>query len=286
VEQPSEGSSTADAATPEYLLGTSASELRRLDAQSGTIAMPTAWFMRRAGISAGMRVLDLGTGLGDVAFQLSELVGSSGSVVAIDEAPGMLAVAERRRLTAGIQNLRFLEADAGAFRDREPFDAVVGRLIWCYLPDPLAVVRHHAAGLGDGGLMLLIDQDTGSVRTEPPVALVDTLVNWAIEAHTRAGTFPAIGSQLGLLLRDAGLTDVETFGIQSYLAPDDPAGPALLSGIVRTVAPSIVASGLATEDELALDSLERRVSQALRSSRAVFLLPTVAGAWGRRRSGS
>jgi ubiquinone/menaquinone biosynthesis C-methylase UbiE len=65
-----------------------------LDAQAAAIAAPTALFLDSAGIAPGMRVLDLGTGLGHVAFLLSELVGPAGAVVAIDQAAPMLAVAE------------------------------------------------------------------------------------------------------------------------------------------------------------------------------------------------
>jgi cyclopropane fatty-acyl-phospholipid synthase-like methyltransferase len=54
-----------------YSLGASESELARLDAQVASIATPTAVFLRSAGIAPGMRVLDLGTGLGHVAFQVS-----------------------------------------------------------------------------------------------------------------------------------------------------------------------------------------------------------------------
>lgn len=220
----------------EYLLGAAESEQQRLDVQSATLAMPTAIFLHRAGIAPGMRALDLGTGLGDVAFQLSELVGPTGAVVAIDESPAMLAVAERRRVSAGIQNVRFVEADARRFRDGDAFDAVVGRLIWCYLPDPLEVVRHHLGGLTEGGVVLVIDQDAGTVRSEPQVPLVAATVRWGLEAHRRAGADALIGARLGLILKDAGLADVTTFGIQDYLSPDDPAGPALVSGIVHTLA--------------------------------------------------
>jgi tRNA A58 N-methylase Trm61 len=83
-----------------YSLGTSAPELARLDAQAASIARPTDLFLRSAGIASGMRVLDLGTGLGHVAFRVSELVGSAGAVVGIDQAAAMLAVAEQRNTKA------------------------------------------------------------------------------------------------------------------------------------------------------------------------------------------
>jgi hypothetical protein len=162
-----------------------------------------------------------------------------------------------------------MEADVRTFRDGDASDAVVGRLILFHLPDPVQVLRHHLTGLVDDGLMLMIDFDIGSVRSEPPVALFNVARDWAIAAFSRAGANPMIGTPLGRVLRDAGLTDIQTFAIQSYLTPDDAAGPALLSGVVHTLAPVIVASGIATEEELALDPLHERLSRELRASRAM-----------------
>lgn len=262
-----------------YSLGASEPELARLDAQAASIARPTDLFLRSAGIAPGMRVLDLGTDLGHVAFRVSELVGSAGAVVGIDQAAAMLAVAEQRRV---VENVAFVEADVRAFRDRDAFDAVVGRLILFHLPDASDVLRHHVGGLTAGGLMLMIDFDVGSVRSEPSVPLFDAARDWVIKGFRQAGANPIIGTQLGLLLRDAGLTDIETFGVQSYLTPDDPAGPALLSGVVTNLAPVILASGIATEEEMGVDSFRERLARELQTSRAIGLIPPVAGAWGRR----
>lgn len=269
-----------------YSLGASGPELARLDAQAASVARPTALFLRNAGIAPGMRVLDLGTGLGHVAFQVSELVGSAGAVVGIDQAAATLAVAEQRRVAAGVENVAFVEADVRTFRDREAFDAVVGRLIVFHLPDAIDVLRYHVAGLTEDGLMLMIDFDVGSARSEPSVPLFNSARDWVIEAFRHAGANPVIGTQLGLLLHDAGLADIETFGIQSYLAPDDPAGPALLASVVTSLAPVILANRIATEEELDLESLQERLARELQMSGAVGLIPAVAGAWGRRRRGA
>ena len=269
-----------------YSLGASEAELARLDAQAASIATPTALFVGSAGIAAGMRVLDLGTGLGHVAFLLSEVVGAAGEVVGIDQGAPMLAVAEQRRVAAGADNVQFVEADVRTFRDTRAFDAVVGRLILFHLRDPAEVLRHHLDGLADYGVMLMIDFDVGSARSEPPVPLFDTARDWVIAAFRHAGANPIIGTQLGRLLRDAGLTDVETFGLQGYLSADDPAGPALLSSVVKSLAPVIVAAGIATEEKLALDTLQERLADDLQTNRAVGLLPAVAGAWGRKRPGA
>ena len=62
--------------TPEHVLGRDDGEIARLQVQAAALAEPTALLLKRAGIVAVMKVLDIGTGPGDVAFQLAELVGA------------------------------------------------------------------------------------------------------------------------------------------------------------------------------------------------------------------
>src|SRR2546423_15332094 len=105
-----------------YILGFDAAEIARLDAQSARIAQPTRALLRAAGIAPGMRVLDLGTGLGAVAFELAELVGPSGAVVGVDQSAPLLQRAEARRAAAGLMNVRFVEAGARTDREGKPVD--------------------------------------------------------------------------------------------------------------------------------------------------------------------
>ena len=56
----------------------------------------------------------------------------------------------------------------------------------------------------------------------------------------------------------------------------------MLSGVVRSLAPVIVARGLATEAELDLDTLATRAAESLQANGAVLVPPVLAGAWGRR----
>ncbi len=92
------------------MLGSESAEIRRLDAQAESIAAPTDVLLRAGGIQAGMSVLDLGTGLGHVAFALAGLVGPAGSVLGVDQDPRLLALAEERGAVAGLANVRFAQA--------------------------------------------------------------------------------------------------------------------------------------------------------------------------------
>jgi ubiquinone/menaquinone biosynthesis C-methylase UbiE len=268
-------------ATTTYALGSSDHEIERLDRQSASIEAATRLLLRASGIEPGMRVLDLGTGIGHVAMLLAEMVGPQGQVVGIDNSARLLDVAALR---AGARpQLRFVEGDVRHWRDAEPFDAVVGRLILFHLADPVSVLRHHAASLRAGGLLLALDFDLNAARAEPALPLVTDALGWVKDAFERVGASPAIGTRLALLLADAGLADVQGFGVQGYAAPGDPRGPALLSGVVRTLAPQIVAAGLATAEQIGIESFEARIADAVRASGSVIALPTLVGAWGRRR---
>ena len=102
-----------------------------------------------------------------------------------------------------------------------------------------------------------------------------------MEAFRHAGANPVIGSRRALLLREAGLKDVMSFGVQAYLGPDDPRRPALHGGLVRSFARQILAADIATEADLGLDTLQQRLAKELAAANSVLLPPTVVGAWGR-----
>jgi len=265
----------------QYILGSTPHELERLDTQAARIERPTRTILQSAGLGRGQRVLDLGTGLGHVARIAGELVGPEGAVVGIDGAGDALAVARARVAQAGERHVTFLEGDVTAWHAGEPFDAVTARLILFHLPDPVAVVRHHFGNLRADGVFVAVEFDLGGARTEPPVPLFDEALGWVIRAFSAAGAAPMIGARLVPILRNAGLRDVVTFGMQAYLPPDDAAAAQLLASVVRSLAGAIVGHGIATAEQMAVDTLEERLAEALRRADAVMLPPTVVGAWGR-----
>src|SRR5450759_1055325 len=125
----------------EYAFGNTGAEHERLIRQSARLAPLTERFFREAGISAGDRVLDLGSGVGDVAMLAAQLVGPSGEVLGIERDPHTIARARARVFESGLANATFIQSDLNDIVPTRPFDAVVGRYILMYLPDPTAVLR-------------------------------------------------------------------------------------------------------------------------------------------------
>jgi pimeloyl-ACP methyl ester carboxylesterase len=66
-----------------YVLGRSASETRRLQAQENIFGPYTEQFLRMVGIGPGMQVLDVGSGAGDVALAAAALAGTRTSLISL-----------------------------------------------------------------------------------------------------------------------------------------------------------------------------------------------------------
>jgi len=105
-----------------------------------------------AQLRAGMRVLDLASGVGDPSLSIAEAVGPSGRVTATDLGPGMIGLAEELARQRGLHNIEFRVADVEAlpFPD-ESFDVVTCRLGVMFFPDQLKAFRECLRVLKRGG---------------------------------------------------------------------------------------------------------------------------------------
>ena len=115
---------TSDGDAPTYVLGHSAEELGRLISQSRFLGDLTEDVLRRSGIGAGMRVLDLGCGAGDVSFLIASLIGPQGSVIGIDRSSAAIRLAQERMAGARLAGVSFREADLAEVTCDAPVDAM------------------------------------------------------------------------------------------------------------------------------------------------------------------
>src|SRR5688572_1092578 len=87
---------------------------RWLPKQIGQFGPVTELLAQAAGVSAGDAVLDLGSGVGDPALTLAELVGPTGSVTATDLVDAMVRACQENARARGITNVACRQADAQA----------------------------------------------------------------------------------------------------------------------------------------------------------------------------
>src|SRR5713101_4668040 len=135
-----------------YALGSTDAEHERLIRQAARLAPLTERLFREAGIGPGQRVLDLGSGVGDVAMLVARLVGPSGEVVGVERDTRSITRAKVRLAEAGVRNVTFTQSDVSQIASTRLFDAVVGRFILMYLTDPVAVLRSLSRLVRPGGV--------------------------------------------------------------------------------------------------------------------------------------
>ncbi len=98
----SDANMTASGPTSDYSLGSTDAEHERLIWQASRLAPLTERLFREAGIGPGQRVLDLGSGVGDVAMLAARLVGPSGEVVGVERDTHSIARARGSRGRGGL----------------------------------------------------------------------------------------------------------------------------------------------------------------------------------------
>ena len=109
-----------------YEFGSAEDELARLELQGSALAPATRMIFTAAGIQAGMRVLDVGCGAGDVAFVAADPVGPEAYVIGVDRSPEAPARAQLRAQQRGLAQVEFVEGDVHDPAPGGPFDAIVG----------------------------------------------------------------------------------------------------------------------------------------------------------------
>ena len=264
-----------------YLLGHDAAELQRLEEQGRVLAPATGMILTLAGIAPGMRVLDLGSGVGDVALAVANRVGPTGSVLGIDRSPSALDVARERTDRARLGNVEFVEGDLTTATIEGEFDAVVGRLILLYIEDQPAVIHRYASMIRPGGVFVAMEYDMTAAGMLPPTPLSDRVVRWIAEAFRRSGLDPLLGPRLATAFGAGGLPQPTTVGIQGYLDPGNPVGPRMAASIVRTLLPVIEHTGIASPADVDIETLEQRLATDQADHGAVFKPPTLVGTWAR-----
>ncbi|HEU0273948.1 MAG TPA: class I SAM-dependent methyltransferase [Candidatus Udaeobacter sp.] len=263
-----------------YPLGHTDAEHDRLIRQAACIAPITERFFREAGVGPGQRVLELGSGVGDVAMLVARLVGPSGEVVAIERDPRSIAKASARVTEAGFRNVKFNESNVDEILDQKPFDAALGRFILMYLPDPVATLRSISQVVRPGGVFVF--QEPCWV---PVLAHLKSLPLWfatvtLIDKAMRTSANHDMGTDLYRTFVEAGLPAPTMrmevpMGKEPYLAQ-------WYYDTLCSLLPRIEQLQLSIESLGSLDTLVQRLQAEVSESKTVACWFASVGAWCRK----
>ena len=266
-----------------YTMGRSKEEEDRLIQQSHLYDAVTRRFLREAGLGSGMKVLDIGSGTGEVATTAADLVGPEGSVTGVDVNPAIVETARSRAQEAGFSNVEFIAGDARTLDLGDDFDALTGRLVLMYMADPAEALKQLAARVRPGGIVAFQEVDFTPYRQmhRPDTPLANNLIDWALGVFERSGAHVGMGFELYRTFVEAGLPEPFMHFESPVGGPESWPGYSYIANGFRSLQPLIVEFGMATAEEIDVDTLAERVRQEVVASKRPLLLPPHVTAWAR-----
>jgi SAM-dependent methyltransferase len=264
-----------------YALATGESAAHRLRLLHALYGPGTRRLLLDAGIRKGMRVADLGCGVGMVTEMLAELVGPGGLAVGIDSSSAQLTQA-RKQLCVRKANVTFVHASATAVDlPAQSFDLVYCRFLLIHLPDPENALREMRRLLKPNGILVCEDSDLTDCGSEPASALHAFADLWG-----RLGPIKGVDYTLGrrlyhMVLAAGFLTPDITFN-QPVIARGET--KRLLELSVGEAGPSFVQAGLITAEELERTIIEMR--RLAEDETILALMPRMSQVWARKSANS
>lgn len=200
--------------TDEYRFGYTHEEIERLRYQHQVWAKENQRFIDRAGFSTGATLVDLGCGPGYTSFDLAQIAGSAGKVIAVDrDGEHSLPLLKTQAESVGLFNIETRAAHLETFDLQEgSVDGVYGRWVLMYLPEATvkSLIGRMVKWLRPGGVCALTEFcNYRHIHIHPKSEYLPEIAEALIKAVTgERGCNPEIGNHLPGLLCSAGL-DVE-----------------------------------------------------------------------------
>lgn len=268
---------TASKSTSHYALGSTDAEHERLIRQARWLTPHSERCFREAGIGPGQRVLDVGSGVGDVALVLARLVGPTGEVLGVERDARSIDRAIGRIAKAGLHNVSFTQADVSQVPCDKIFDAAVGRYILMFVSDPASLLRSLLQLVRPGGVLAFQEPDWGSfLENSRSFPLWSAGASLMVETFHRSGTNINLGPQLSQVFQQAGLpeptmrTDVLA-GAEEWM-PD----------VLQSLHPRMKQLNLNVEPLGDFHTLSHRLHAEIAAANAQTPLPSLVSAWCRK----
>lgn len=268
-------------ASAEYALGYTNTENDRLMRQANRLAPLSERVFREAGIGLGQRVLDIGSGMGDVSMLIAKLVGPSGEVVGVERDSSSIARARERVAAAGLGNVSFTQSDVNQIVSEKPFDAAIGRFILMFLPDPTAVLRSLFKLVRPGGVIAFQEPSwIPFLASSARLPLWSEVLRAIHQTFLRSGVNPEMGPDLYHIFQEVGLP-APTMRIETLMG-SDAEFTSLITGLIDSVQPLAKQHNVSLESLGDFNTLAQRVQAEVTASNTAVCFVPIIGTWARK----
>ena len=208
----------------------------------------TRALLRRAGLSGGMRCIDVGCGGGAVTLEMARLVAPGGTVVGVDADEVKLGLARQVAAERQLGNVEFVAADVRDWDEPGGFDVVYSRFLLQHLSDPAGLLRRMWAGVAGGGVLIVEDADFDGWCCDPPNQGFDFFLDAYRRVLGARGGDHAFGRKLRRCFLTTGIPDPQVRLVQSVHQGE---AKTLAWSTLQAVGDAILAEHVATAEELA-----------------------------------
>ena len=157
--------------------------------------------------------------------------------------------------------MSFVVGDAASAELDRDFDAVVGRCVLFFAREPAVLVRRLTGYVRDGGIVAFQEPANATLApmSLPHSQLLERLWTWILETYRRADMDLFMGLRLRSIFARAGLPAPEMhLDAAAGGGPDWP-GYEYMARLIRTLLPQITGFGVATEEDVGIDTLADRL---------------------------
>lgn len=213
----------SDKTESDYVLGTHDEEIHRLGLQHRVWRPAVLDCWRRAGITTGSRVIDVGAGPGYATVDLAEIVGSDGEILAIERSARFFEFAKQACAIRGLTNVQFRNVDLMVESLGElEFGAAWCRWVASFVSSPGLLIEKMAGALRVGGVAIFHEYiDYGTWRLAPPRPAVESFAEEVMASWRATGGEPDVALQFPPLLKAAGLRVLEARPHVLTVSPQD-----------------------------------------------------------------
>lgn len=208
----------------EYLLGTHDEEIARLGVQHRVWRPRTLDAWRRAGFTVGQRILDVGCGPGYASFDLAEIVGPAGRVIALDRSRrflNALDAARERRGLGDIIETHELDLDEAPLPAADA-DGAWSRWVFAFVTRPRDLLERVCRALRPGGVVVMQEYfHYATWQLTPRLPELDDLIRAVTESWRDSGGEPDIGLALPRWLEELGFEVRELRPIIDIVPPSN-----------------------------------------------------------------
>jgi len=190
-----------------YILKTGEAGTKTLELQHRALADGSYGHLKKAGLSPGQTVWDVGCGSGIMTEYFAKTVGETGRVYALDISREQIKVAKKRIEAACLENVTFVQkeiTDLEGFPNDEA-DIVYGRFILMHLKNPEKALKTMHSLLKTGGMLALQESIMSTTR-----ACVEGYIKTLIALGQLKGVDFDIGTRLARLCQEIGFKKVQS----------------------------------------------------------------------------